>query len=105
LPPPRSTSPWSPVPAGACSTSRPHPVGGTDPYLRDQTDGRVFVVQRSILTDFQAAATSLVEHHLHGFRLEDADRVSMTAGSAKKEFRVAHSADGRRRGDCLDRGA
>ena len=72
----------------------PARVGVTDPYLRDQGDGRVFVVQRSILTDFQAAATSLVERHLHGFRLEDADRVSMTAGSAKKEFRVARSAGG-----------
>jgi hypothetical protein len=72
----------------------PAPVGGTDPYLRDQGDGRVFVVSRSILSDFQAAATSLVERHLHGFRLEDADRVSMTAGSASKEFRVARSADG-----------
>lgn len=71
------------------------PLGGTDPYLRDQTDGRVFVVSRSILGDFQAAASSLVERHLHGFRLEDADRVSVTAGSAKKEYRVARSADGR----------
>jgi hypothetical protein len=73
----------------------PAPSGGTDPYLRDQADGRVFVVSRSMLGDFQAAATSLVEHHLHGFRLEDADRVSMAAGSAKKEYRVARAADGR----------
>jgi hypothetical protein len=73
----------------------PAPQGGTDPYLRDQTDGRVFVVSRSILSDFQAAATSLVEHHLHGFRLEEADRVAMTVGSTKKEFRVARSAEGR----------
>jgi hypothetical protein len=73
----------------------PAPLGGTDPYLRDQTDGRVFVVARSILSDFQAAATSLVERHLHGFRLEDADRVSVAAGSAKKEYRVARAADGR----------
>ena len=71
------------------------PLGGTDPYLRDQSDGRVFVVSRSILGDFQAAATSLVEHHLHGFRLEDAARVSVTAGSAKKEYRVARAADGK----------
>ena len=73
----------------------PAPLGGTDPYLREQTDGRVFVVSRSILGDFQAATTSLVEHHLHGFRFEEADRVSITAGSAKKEYRVARSADGR----------
>jgi hypothetical protein len=73
----------------------PAPLGGTDPYLRDQTDGRVFVVPRSILSDFQTAASSLVEHHLHGFRLEDADRLSMAAGSAKKEYRVARSTDGR----------
>jgi len=72
----------------------PAPLGGSDPYLRDQTDGRVFVISRSILNDFQAAATSLVEHHLHNFRLEDADRVTMTAGATKKEFRVARSADG-----------
>lgn len=73
----------------------PAPLGGTDPYLRDQADGRVFVVSQSILSDFQAAATSLVEHHLHGFRMEDADRVSVAAGSTKKEYRVARSADGR----------
>jgi hypothetical protein len=71
------------------------PLGGTDPYLRDQTDGRVFMVSRSILGDFQAAATSLVEHHLHGFRLEEADRVTMAAGAANKEYRVARSADGK----------
>ena len=73
----------------------PAPPGGTDPYLRDQADGRVFVVSRSLLSDFQAAPTSLVEHHLHGFRLDDADRVAMAAGSGKKEYRVARSADGR----------
>jgi len=73
----------------------PAPSGGTDPYLRDQADGRVFLVSRSILSDFQAAANSLVERHLHGFRPEDADRVSIAAGSAKKEYRVARSADGR----------
>lgn len=73
----------------------PAPLGATDPYLRDQSDGRVFVVPRSILSDFQAATTSLVEHHLHGFRLEDADRASLAAGSVKKEYRVAHAADGR----------
>lgn len=72
----------------------PAPPGGSDPYLRDQADGRVFVVSRSILSDFQAAATSLVEHHLHGFRLEDADRVAVTVGSNKKEFRVARTAEG-----------
>jgi len=71
------------------------PLGGTEPYLRDQADGRVFVVSRSILGDFQTAATSLVERHLHGFRLEEADRVSIAAGSAKKEYRVARSADGK----------
>jgi hypothetical protein len=71
------------------------PLGGTEPYLRDQSDGRVFVVSRSILSDFQTAATSLVERHLHGFRLEEADRVSIAAGSAKKEYRVARTADGK----------
>jgi hypothetical protein len=71
------------------------PLGATDPYLRDQADGRVFVVSRSILSDFQTAATSLVERRLHSFRLEETDRVSVTAGSAKKEYRVARSADGR----------
>jgi hypothetical protein len=71
------------------------PLGGTDPYLRDQADGRVFVVSRSILSDFQTAATSLVERHLHGFRLEEADRVTIAAGPAKKDYRVARAADGK----------
>jgi hypothetical protein len=73
----------------------PAPLGGTDPYLRDQSDGRVFVVARAILSDFQSASTNLVERHLHSFRLEEADRVSLTAGAAKKDYRIARSADGR----------
>jgi len=70
------------------------PLGGNDPYLRDKTDGRVFVVARSILTDFATALNGLVERHLHSFRLEEADRVSLTAGAAKKDYRIARSGDG-----------
>jgi hypothetical protein len=70
------------------------PTGGNDPYLRDKADGRVFVIARPILTDFSTAATSLIERRLHNFRLEEVDRVLLAAGAAKKNWRLARTADG-----------
>jgi hypothetical protein len=74
-------------------TIAPAPPGGNLPYLRDQASGRVFVVGRSFLSDFQAAASMLVERKPHGFRLEEADRVQTTLGAARREFVVVRSED------------
>jgi len=69
----------------------PAPPGGTLPYLRDEASGQVYVVARSFLSDFQAAASVLVERKAHGFRLEEADRVQVSRGDVKREFVVMRS--------------
>jgi hypothetical protein len=67
----------------------PAPPGGSDPYIRDEQDGRVFIVSRGILTDLQSSSVNLVERRLHSFPIEDVERVVITAGSKTKEFRAS----------------
>jgi hypothetical protein len=70
--------------------------GGAEPYLRDKQDGRVYLTGRSLLSDFQAAASVLVERRLHNFRMEEVDRTVIIRGAVKREFLVAHAEDGAR---------
>jgi hypothetical protein len=70
-------------------TIAPAPPGGSDPYLRDQADGRVFVVARPILTDLQNAHTNLADRRLHGFDQVEADRVQVSLGPSKREYRAS----------------
>jgi hypothetical protein len=72
----------------------PAPPGGSDPYLRDEASGQVYVVARSFLSDFQNAASMLVERHLHGFKVEEADRVVIQRGGKKKDFVISRGEDG-----------
>jgi hypothetical protein len=72
----------------------PAPPGGSEPYLRDEASGQVYVVSRSLLSDFQGAASLLVERRLHGFKVEEADRASIQRGGKKKEFVISHGEDG-----------
>jgi hypothetical protein len=72
----------------------PAPPGGSDPYLRDEANGQVYVVARSVLSDFQSAPTLLAERHLHGFKVEEADRVTIQRGAKKKEFVISRGEDG-----------
>jgi hypothetical protein len=64
----------------------PAPPGGTEPYLKDLQDSRVYIVDRSILTDMQSARTNLVERRMHGFPIEEIDRVVIEAGGARREL-------------------
>lgn len=66
----------------------PAPPGGTDPYLRDEGDGTVYVVARQILTDLEAASTNLVERRLHPFLMQDFDALLISSGGKTKEFTV-----------------
>lgn len=72
----------------------PAPPGGSEPYLRDEASGQVFLVSRSLLSDFQGASSMLVERHLHGFKIDEADRLMLQRGSTKKEFVVTRGEDG-----------
>lgn len=74
----------------------PAPPGGSEPYLRDESTGQVYLVPRSLLSDFQAAASSLVERRLHTFKLEEADHVVVRHGGTKKELVVSRGDDGLR---------
>jgi hypothetical protein len=71
----------------------PAPAGGSDPYIRDTADNKVYIVARQILSDLQAASSNLVERRLHGFRLEDIDHVAIDAGGKKRELRAARLED------------
>ncbi len=71
----------------------PAPPGGSLPYLRDDATGRVYVVARSFLSDFQAAASMLVERKLHGFRQQEADRIVLAAAPKRRELVVLHNDD------------
>lgn len=72
-------------------TIAPAPPGGSDPYLRDQANGRVFVVARPILTDLQSAQTNLADRRLHNFDQVEADRVQVSVGETKKEYRASRN--------------
>jgi hypothetical protein len=72
----------------------PAPAGGIDPYLRDQATGQVYLVARSFISDFQSAPQLLVERHLHGFKIEEADRLAIRRGGTKKEFLITRGDDG-----------
>jgi hypothetical protein len=74
----------------------PAPSGGTEPYLRDDQSGQVFLVARAFLSDFQAAASLLVERHAHSFRLEEADRIAVSQGTTRREFLVSRGEGGAR---------
>jgi hypothetical protein len=67
----------------------PAPPGGSDPYIRDVQDNRVYVVDRPILTDLQAATSNLVDRRLHMFRIEEVDRLVITGGGKRQEFKAS----------------
>lgn len=82
--------------AGTRSFDMANPAtGSNDVYLRDKADGRVFIIMRPILVDFSNAPTTLIERRLHAFRAEEADRLTISADSAKKELRITRTADGK----------
>jgi hypothetical protein len=69
----------------------PAPPGGTDPYVRDEQDGRVYIVPRAILSDLQSASVNLTERKLHSFPIEDVDKLVITAAGKKKELRASRN--------------
>lgn len=73
------------------------PAGAVEPYLRDDEDGRVYLVSAQILSDFKAAQANLVERRYHPFLLQETDAlvVKDPTGSVRKRFAVRRFADGR----------
>jgi hypothetical protein len=64
------------------------PFGVSDPYVKDERDGRVYVLGGAILSDLDAAAVRLVDRQLHTFQPGDYDAIAITAGGKKRELLV-----------------
>jgi hypothetical protein len=63
------------------------PAGGWGtPYLRRESDGRVFLLGPALLPDLENATSRLVDRRLHTFELGDFDAVVVTAGGASRTF-------------------
>ncbi len=64
----------------------PAPPGGSDPYVQDLADKKVYIIPRAILSELQSASTNLPERRLHAFRAEEIDRIILEAGGKKREL-------------------
>ncbi len=64
----------------------PAPPGGNDPYIKDVQDNKVYLVDRPILSDLQAATTNLVDRRLHSFKIEEIEKVVVKGAGKEKEL-------------------
>jgi hypothetical protein len=62
------------------------PTGVSDPYVRDQKDGRVFVLGNGVIGDLDSAAVRLVDRRLHSFEALDWNGVTLALGAKKREL-------------------
>jgi hypothetical protein len=60
---------------------------GGESFLRDTSDGRVYLMPRNMLMDLQNAS-HLVDRRLHAFEPADYDHIKLTSGGKQKEFVV-----------------
>jgi hypothetical protein len=63
-------------------------IGWGQPYLRRETDGRVFLVGPWLLPDLENAAQRLVDRTLHAFEASAYDTLTVTQGSHSRTFLV-----------------
>ncbi|MBZ4422194.1 DUF4340 domain-containing protein [Myxococcus sp. RHSTA-1-4] len=71
------------------------PAGGWGtPYLRRESDGRVFLLGPALLPDLENATSRLVDRRLHTFDLGDFDAVVITAAGASRTFTASGKAPG-----------
>src|SRR3954471_24893983 len=47
------------------------PYGVSDPYVKDEQDGRVYVLGGGVINDLEGAGSRLVDRQLHGFKPGD----------------------------------
>jgi len=66
---------------------QPSVQAGGESFIRDQRDGRVYLMPRNMLMDLQNAS-HLVDRRLHAFEAIDYDRITLSAGGKQKEFVV-----------------
>jgi hypothetical protein len=64
------------------------PYGVSDPYVKDEQDGRVYVLGGGVINDVDSAGTRLVDRNLHGFKPGDFDSVTISAGGKSKTLQA-----------------
>jgi len=64
------------------------PFGVSDPYVKDEKDGHVYVLGGGVITDMESAGTRLVDRNLHAFKPGDFDTVTITAGGKSKTLQA-----------------
>ncbi len=67
-------------------------IGWGSPYLRRETDGRVFLLGPSLLPDLENAANRLVDRTLHAFGANTYDALTVTQGNTSRTFLVRQRA-------------
>jgi hypothetical protein len=60
------------------------PFGVSDPYVKDQKDGHVYVFGGGVINDLDSAGVRLVDRQLHGFKPGDYDSVTIAAGGKSR---------------------
>ena len=56
------------------------PFGVSDPYVKDESDGRVYVLGGGVINDLDAAGVRFVDRALHAFKPGDYDTGTVSAG-------------------------
>jgi len=64
------------------------PAGVSSPYVKDERDGRVYVLSGGVVSELESAPGWLVERRLHAFQPADFDGVTVTSGGKKRELVV-----------------
>ena len=64
------------------------PYGVSDPYVKDEQDGRVYVLGGGVLSDLESAGVRLVDRSLHAFKPGDFDAVAVTAGGKTRPLQA-----------------
>jgi hypothetical protein len=62
------------------------PYGVSEPYVKDERDGRVYVLGAGVISELDGAASRLVDRTLHSFKPAEYDAVTLTVGAKKREL-------------------
>jgi hypothetical protein len=62
------------------------PFGVSDPYVKDEADGKVYVLGGGVTSDLDSAAIRLVDRDLHSWKPTEFDGLTITFGDKKREL-------------------
>ncbi len=62
------------------------PFGVADPYIKDESDNKVYVLGGGVISDLQSASVRLIDRALHDWKPQEADGLTIAAGGKKREL-------------------